>query len=77
MGEMLVCGMGVSVVCVVGVLLGCSEWNVCIELLGGEFELNWDEMIGYVLKMGFVVEIFCGEWGEVGLDEVIFEVKVS
>ncbi len=61
-GETLACGTGASAVCVAGVLTGRTERRIDIHLLGGDLELEWNEMSNHVFKTGPAVEVFTGDW---------------
>lgn len=61
-GETLACGTGASAVCVAGVLSGRTERKVAIHLLGGDLELEWNEVDGCVYKTGPAREVFQGDW---------------
>ena len=63
-GETWACGTGASAVCVAGVLAGRTERKILNHLLGGDLELEWDEVTNHVFMTGPATEVFSGEWPE-------------
>jgi len=61
-GETLACGTGACAVAVAGVLAGRSERRVCMELLGGQLEIEWSEADNHVFMTGPATTVFTGEW---------------
>lgn len=61
-GETLACGTGASAVCVAANLNGLADRKVTIKLLGGELDMEWNEVDGCVYKTGPAVEVFSGVW---------------
>ncbi|MEX0819466.1 MAG: diaminopimelate epimerase [Pirellulaceae bacterium] len=63
-GETWACGTGASAVCVAGVLAGRTERKILNHLLGGDLQLEWDEVSNRVFMTGPATEVFSGEWPE-------------
>jgi diaminopimelate epimerase len=63
-GETWACGTGASAVCVAGVLAGRTERKILNHLLGGDLELEWDEVSNRVFMTGPATEVFSGDWPE-------------
>jgi diaminopimelate epimerase len=61
-GETLACGSGACAVCVAGVLTGRTERRITAKLLGGDLQLEWDEVSNHVFMTGPAAEVFSGEW---------------
>jgi diaminopimelate epimerase len=59
-GETLACGTGASAVCTAGVLLGLTDRNLRIHLLGGDLDLQYRED-ETVFLTGPAEEVFVGE----------------
>lgn len=55
------CGTGACAVAVAGVRRGLSQRKVTVVLEGGELDIEWREIDGYVLMTGAVAEVYRGE----------------
>lgn len=60
-GETLACGTGASASLVAGVLAGKCERKVCLELLGGKLEIEWNENDNCVYMTGGAEFVFEGQ----------------
>jgi diaminopimelate epimerase len=61
-GETLACGTGACATLVAAVLGGKAERKATIELLGGEVEVEWNEITNRVTLAGGAEWVFNGEW---------------
>ena len=59
-GETLACGSGACAVAVVSALRGVVESKLCVELRGGELEIEWEGPGSRVLMTGPAAEVFTG-----------------
>lgn len=60
-GETLACGTGACAICVSGALTGRTERAICVELPGGELDIEWSGE-GHVFMTGPATTVFKGEW---------------
>jgi len=56
------CGTGAAAACVAGVLNQLTQRAICVELAGGELQVQWDEMTNHVFQTGPAEEVFVGQW---------------
>ena len=61
-GETLACGTGCCATVVACVLNGLTDRKVCVKVLGGEIEIEWDEATGTVFMTGPATTVFDGEY---------------
>jgi diaminopimelate epimerase len=61
-GETLACGSGACAVAVAAMLRGAVDDEVCIELRGGELEIDWKGGDAPVIMTGPAAEVFTGEY---------------
>ena len=61
-GETLACGTGCCATVVACVLNGLTDHKVCVKVLGGEIEIEWDEATGTVFMTGPATTVFDGEY---------------
>jgi diaminopimelate epimerase len=59
-GETLACGSGACAVAVVSMLRGAVDPSVCIELRGGELQIEWEGGQSSVFMTGPAAEVFSG-----------------
>lgn len=60
-GETLACGTGACAVVVAAVLNGFAEREVCVELRGGDLEVEWNQETEHIFLTGRVRTVFEGE----------------
>lgn len=60
-GETLACGTGACASVVAGCLNGLCSRNTTVELLGGELEIEWNELDNHVYLTGGATTVFEGE----------------
>jgi diaminopimelate epimerase len=60
-GETLACGSGACAVAVASILNGLVDRAVCVELRGGELQIEWPEAGASVFMTGPAAEVFRGE----------------
>ena len=61
-GETLACGTGACASAVACILLGKTERNVEVRLLGGNLNIEWDENTNHVFMTGPAKTVFEGVW---------------
>lgn len=59
-GETLACGSGACAVAVASILGGHAEHSLCVELRGGELEIEWPGGDAHVRMTGPAAEVFRG-----------------
>ena len=60
-GETLACGTGASAVVVACCLNQLTERNVCVHLLGGDLDIEWNKNDNHVYMTGSATMVFEGE----------------
>ena len=60
-GETLACGTGASAVVVACCLNQLTERNVCVHLLGGDLDIEWNKNDNHVYMTGSATMVFDGE----------------
>lgn len=60
-GETLACGTGASAVVVACCLNNLTERSVCVHLLGGDLNIEWDKDDNHVYMTGSATMVFDGE----------------
>lgn len=60
-GETLACGTGACAAAVAAVLNGYCDRKITIHLLGGDLEIEWDEVTNHIYMTGEAVTVFEGE----------------
>ena len=61
-GETLACGSGACAVAVTSMLRGVVDRRVCVELRGGELDIEWARDDAPVLMTGPAAEVFSGRY---------------
>ena len=60
-GETLACGTGACASVVASYINGYTSRNVCVELLGGKLEIEWNEKDSNIYMTGSATTVFEGE----------------
>ncbi len=60
-GETLACGTGACASVVASYINGYTSRNVCVELLGGKLEIEWNEKDNNIYMTGSATTVFEGE----------------
>ena len=60
-GETLACGTGACASVVASYINGYTSRNVCVELLGGKLEIEWNEKDNNIYMTGSATSVFEGE----------------